>query len=237
MPEPINIYDPIVRARIEAEFAGDIAAFLIAQKKRIIKAALAGEIINWEEENELLYRAVYGKALANSMMAAELMLVKFPSGVEIPTVHEAALEWLKTWKFENIKDITNSTEKVVRKAVSEFISTPGFDKRDLEQLLPKSFGPERASVIARTEITRAFTQGELLVADEYQKRGVRMVDIWNSDNDETVCTDIDYSCSDLDGTSVKHGDTFYPPDSMGDGYPPRHPNCRCSVSHRVDRGD
>jgi hypothetical protein len=234
--QPINIYDPKVRARIEAEFAGDVSAFLAAQKKRIIKKTMAGEVIDWNEENDLLYQSVHGKALDNAILAAELMLVKMPSGVEIPTVHEAALAWLKKYKF-NIQRITASTEKLVRKGVAEFISTPGFTRGDLEQLLQKSFTPARASTIAVTEVTRAFAEGENIVSDEYQKVGIRMVDIWNTDNDELVCTAIEHSCSELEGKKVKHGDLFYPPDSMGEGYPPRHPNCRCGITHEIDRGD
>jgi hypothetical protein len=230
--QPVNIYDPKVRARIEAEFAGDVAKYLAAQKKRIIDMILAGEMVDWNEENELLYKSIYGKAMDNAMLAAELMLVKMPIGVELPTVHEAALAWLKEYKFNNISRITASTEKLVRRGVSQFISTPGFTRGDLEQLLQKSFTPSRASTIAVTEVTRSFAEGENIVADEYQKVGISMWDIWNTDNDELVCE----FCAPLEEKKVKHGDLFYQPDSMGSGYPPRHPNCRCAVTHEVNRG-
>jgi hypothetical protein len=233
MPEPTNIYDPKVREIIESQFAGDVAAFLAAQKKRIIRKALAGEVIDWNEENELLYKSVYGKAYEAALAAAELMLVKMPAGVEIPTVQEAALAWLQKYKFDMIPKINASSEKVVRKAISEFISTPGFARGDLEQMLTPTFGVARSSSIAVTEVTRAFSAGENIVADEYQKVGISVLDEWETDNDDLVC---DY-CSDLEGKEVKHGDLFYPPDSMGDGYPPRHVNCRCGITHRVDRGD
>lgn len=226
-----NIYNKKIREQIEREFAGDVAKFLASQKRRIIDAILAGQDIDWNIENDKLYKSIYGQAYERAMEAAELMLAKMPAGVEIVTVQEAALGWLQTYKFQ-IREITNRSEKLVRKAVAEFIQTPGFTRGDLEAMIVNSFGPVRASTIAVTETTRAFAQGELLVADEYRKIGIRMMDIWNTDNDDLVCE----LCAPLNDKSVPHGTAFYPPDGLGDGYPPRHPNCRCGMSHEVDRG-
>lgn len=237
----VDIYDPKVRGRLEGEYAAAIARFFAKQKKRIISVIVAGGLIDWEEENKLLADAVGYIAFDRVMLAAMNMFDDLPPGIEIPTVHEAALRWLHDYKFGGVGklgEITRGTEKVVRAAIADFISTPGMTIGDLQQVLISSgkFDTVRASRIAITETTRAFAEGENIVADEYQKMGIPMLDTWESDNDQLVCDNIAYSCAELHGQKVKHGELFYPPDNLGStGYPPRHINCRCRVTHEQDR--
>ena len=228
-----NISDPKVRKIIEEQFAGDIAKFLAYQKKRLARIIVEGGIIDWQEEARLLDKALGYTSFNNVMESALAMLASMPAGVEIPVIQEAATRWLVDYKFGLIRNINDSTEKIIRSAVTDWVSTPGMTRGDLEQLISRGFGPERASAIAVTETTRAIAQGELIVSDELGKMGIRMLDIWNTDNDDLVCP----LCAPLNRKEVKHGVLFYEPDGYNDGYPPRHVNCRCSMTHRIDRGE
>jgi SPP1 gp7 family putative phage head morphogenesis protein len=76
-------------------------------------------------------------------------------------------------------------------------------------------GADRASMIATTETTRAFAQGEIA---QYSQMGITQMR-WQTNNDELVC-DI---CEPLNGEVRTIGDEF--DDGITD--PPGHVNCRC----------
>jgi hypothetical protein len=90
--------------------------------------------------------------------------------------------------------------------------------KDVRDRLGRVYGPRRAAMIARTEVTNAAMQGEVGVVNELAKEGIRMVAIWQTRNDELVCP----ICG------PRHGK------KKGDGWhieTAAHPNCRCWVNH------
>lgn len=101
--------------------------------------------------------------------------------------------------------------------------TPGNYAQGLPQLineLQPIFGLQRARVIAATETSRVFAESERFAAArnpfiEYFQ--------YLASADEKVCP----ICLPADNTVIpKDSNTF--PD--GRGFPPRHPNCRCSIT-------
>ena len=82
---------------------------------------------------------------------------------------------------------------------------------------------KRAVVIARTETASAYSRGSLLA---YQESGVVEKVEWLATIDDATCPD----CEGLHGTTAKLGKAF------GDGtlFPPRHPNCRCSLAPVIE---
>ena len=220
MPKPIDYYDDRIRQRLEGEVSGVTAEFLAKQKRRLLKQAMAGEAIDWTKENDLLYKMLAPKLNEIAISVA------IQSGGEIldPSVlNKKTVDWIRRY-FDDMKKINDNTANIVRVAIEDFQNTPGMTRGDLEQMLGRTFDPVRASRIAVTETTRAYSAAERIVGDEYRRLGIQMQDIWNTDNDDLVCE-----------ICEPNNDKPY-----GDGwtdYPPAHVNCRCWITHILKRGD
>lgn len=112
--------------------------------------------------------------------------------------------------------IVETTRKALRSLVANAIST-GASNQDLAKQIREAaaFSKERAMVIARTETASADVQGNLI---GWRESGVVAGKQWLTDPEQ--CCD---ECIAYDGTIVAIDDDF------GDGDPPLHPNCRCTV--------
>lgn len=126
-----------------------------------------------------------------------------------------AADWAASYAYDLISGLNANTLDVVRRAVPRFIETPGMTIGDLRRELAPAFGERRAQVIAVTETTRAYQEGQRVVQRELDRGGVRRLRKWNVSGDEKVCE----LCGPLDQTTE---DTW-----VGTQGPPRHPNCRC----------
>lgn len=93
---------------------------------------------------------------------------------------------------------------------------------DVKDKLGRVFGPGRAEMIARTEITRAAAEGERFVADQWIEKGHRLVEIWHTKNDEIVCVVCGPRNNRKEGTNWNR--------NQG---PPAHPRCRCWVAFEL----
>ena len=93
-----------------------------------------------------------------------------------------------------------------------------------------AFGEQRAQMIAVTETTRAFAEGERQAGLELKEKypDVPVVKTWMTNEDERVCP----ICGGLDGQEVAIDEAF---EFEGVEYPepPAHPNCRCWMSSRT----
>lgn len=118
-----------------------------------------------------------------------------------------------------IKDVNDYTIERLKKVLAEGLEKeegiPDLKKR-VEQVFDVAKG-SRSEMIARTEVLRstnfateeAFKQSEVVEGKE-----------WLTAKDERV----DDECADLDGDTAELGDDF-----KGVGFPPLHPNCRCTI--------
>jgi SPP1 gp7 family putative phage head morphogenesis protein len=90
--------------------------------------------------------------------------------------------------------------------------------------LEPAFGPERAAVIAATENTRLFSYAEQAAGDaDPDTVAYRFL----ASADERVCP----ACGPLHGALVEKGASGFVHPSLGRiGFPPLHPNCRCSIA-------
>ncbi len=86
------------------------------------------------------------------------------------------------------------------------------------------YGPNRAAMIARTEVTRAAVEGERGVAGELRREGINMVEIWETRNDELVCVICGPRHGKAEGTNWTRNDG-----------PPAHPYCRCGVRFELPK--
>ena len=91
--------------------------------------------------------------------------------------------------------------------------------RDVKDKLGRVYGPTRAEMIARTEVTRAAVEGERLAADYYLQKGIKLVEVWETRDDAIVCV----ICGPRDGQPINSNWTRL-------SGPPAHPRCRCWVN-------
>ena len=140
-------------------------------------------------------------------------------------ISEEALGWAREYNYRLVTGLTDTTRKLVQQSVSTFVETPGMTRADLESLLAPGFGESRASMIAVTEVTRAYSeatnQQQALIRDE---TGIEMRRVWNSLRDSVVCP----VCAPLHGMPEEDWKAEFP------NGPPAHPGCRCSTSLTMD---
>jgi len=140
-------------------------------------------------------------------------------------ISEEALGWARQYNYELVTGLTDTTRKLVQQSVSTFVETPGMTRGDLESLLAPAFGENRASMIAVTEVTRAYsqatTQHQQMLKDEY---GLEMRKVWQTRRDDLTCL----ICGPLHGMP----EDDWPANLKGG--PPAHVNCRCGDSLTSD---
>lgn len=138
--------------------------------------------------------------------------------VDWELANNAATDWARQYSAELVRGITNTTRDRIRSEVAYYTQ----NQQTIGQLgkrLEGVFSPQRANMIAVTEVTRSYSEGNQTA---WKESGVVEGKEWNTNNDELVCP----ICGPLDGQVVRIGDTF---EGGFDG-PPAHPRCRCWVS-------
>lgn len=142
-----------------------------------------------------------------------------PLQIDWSLTNSKAADWAHQYAYDLIKGIDQTTRDLTADAITRFVQTPGMTIGDVMNALP--FGESRASMIATTEITRAYAEGNQQAGLDLQAEypGVRVVKMWFTNNDDLVCP----ICGPLDGKQVELRAEFAP----GLNNPPAHPNCRC----------
>jgi len=183
----------------------------------------------WVEHQAGLTAAISPVISGIYIAQAETMLDDFEIfGVDWGLANVDAADWAKQHTFDLVGGISNTSKKFVQGTVqqikdwtnelqisiSEYFEKPGTIGQ-LSTRLSGTFGTMRAEMIARTEVTRAASMGELQVSKYLAEQGIIMKHIWHTRNDELVCT----LCGPKDEKEIGVEIEF--------GYPPEHPRCRC----------
>lgn len=148
------------------------------------------------------------------------LMLSQPVGVDWGLVNQEAVRWASEYTYRLVTDINNTSRRTLRQAVSAYFEKDQ-TRKELEQAIVHLFGPTRSEMIAVTEITRASVMGEQQIAAELRKMGIEMIPVWQTNNDERVCS----ICGPL-----------HDQDMVGEYegvYPPAHPRCRCWLNHRI----
>jgi SPP1 gp7 family putative phage head morphogenesis protein len=140
----------------------------------------------------------------------------------------AAIEWARLYGSELVRDLTETTLLRLQEEIANFIERGDMTIPQLRDQLIPLFGEKRADLIATTEVTRAFAEGNLTA---WKETGFTEGKEWVTANDELVCP----ICRPLDGEVVAIDADF----SGGHHSPPAHPRCRCGVNPVpiLDMGD
>ena len=167
--------------------------------------------------------------------AAERMLTDIPVGVDWALVNEGAMRWANDYTFKLVTDIGETSRRGLQQAVSGYFGEAQTQAELAAQISEfkdrtgRLFGPVRAEMIARTEVTRAAVEGQRATVREadklLSKYGVApMIEVWQTRNDELVCP----ICGPRHGKEEGDGWT------KDDG-PPAHPRCRCWTNHKLPK--
>ena len=139
--------------------------------------------------------------------------------------NEKARKWADDYSGELIQGIDNTTLRNVRQQVAQWASN-GQPLTALEKELETVFGKTRASLIASTEVTRAYAQGNKI---SYQESGIVKKIKWRTAQGEMVCP----ICGSLNNKMANIEEGF--PGVVNGGLPPAHPRCRCWIVPIVDK--
>lgn len=219
------------RAAWESEMAGDFERALrstfrdvrarILSNKGLLglggKDLRAAELLPddpefWEEFRLVMTRVMLSYSSYVARGAAEFS-ASLGLGVDMDLVNERVLELSRTFTNDWWQGIEATTRRSMRAAIVAWQET-GLGERglpDLVDAIEPLFGRARAEVIAMTETTRLFDEGNRLAANS---AGITQQEFMTG-QDELVCP----ICAPYDGQRF--------PTNEGPR-PPLHPRCRCS---------
>lgn len=136
--------------------------------------------------------------------------------------YRKSLEHLVNYNFKLIKNTNTETIESIRKTITQAVATGEGHSATVKRLSKLDLEPvgrvtprQRANMISRTEVNRAFNTGN---KNAYASWGIDKVDLITAENG--VC-DI---CLDLEDNN---------PHPIEELNPPIHPNCRCAVAAHV----
>lgn len=209
----------------EAALQKRIAKVLRDAEDRALAAIAAGEEFDYDlfaqEVRKALQPQLTSIATEQVLRNAVLVGIDF----DIAAVNEAALAWAQAYAFELVKGITETTRKVVSKAIEAFVATPGMTNADLRAMLAPTFGDVRAAMIGTTEVTRAYAQATAIYQELAKQDGIAMVRVWDTSGDDKVCP----ICGPLDRQPESEWGAY-------SGGPPAHINCRCGDHLELAKG-
>lgn len=162
-------------------------------------------------------------------------------GFDWTLANQSAAEWVESYTFDLVTGITDTTMERLQIAIPEWINN-GDPLQSLYDDLTPMFGRSRAELIASTEVTRAYAEGN---AQAYRASGVVRAMEWRTANDEKVCPE----CGPLGGlhndgggqspkplghqigavSELSNPKFTHPVTGKVYGLPPAHPRCRCWV--------
>lgn len=178
----------------------------------------------WQNERELLFNILFPVVedcvLSGAKNATDNLVSDLGIGVDWALVNDIAVDWSKRYTFELVKGITDTSQSFLQKVIPEWIeSGKPLDELINDPALVNMFGKIRAEMIAVTEVTRSFAQGNMA---SWKGSGVVNGKEWMTAEDEIVCP----ICQPLSGDSVALNQNF----EGGYDTPPAHPRCRCWIS-------
>jgi HK97 family phage portal protein len=134
-------------------------------------------------------------------------------------------DWLLDYTPKTTAKIDQTTADRIKPIIEMFRTTSGMTIQDIEAAVLPLSDPVRAKMIAITETTRASSQATTSYKDYLAQRGIQMIRVWNTENDEIVkkCP----ICYPLNGKTEDVWGSEFP-----DGAP-AHVNCRCDTSLRL----
>ena len=178
----------------------------------------------WADERELLYELlfpiVYKCALDGAASGMEMVGI----GLDWALVSTAARDWASAYTYDLVNGITDTSAKFLQKALADWIESGAPLDALIDELAASGmFGPIRAEMIAVTEVTRSFHEGNHAA---WVASGVVDGEEWQTAFDDIVCT----ICAPMQGMVKPLNDPTWP----GGLTIPGHIRCRCWAQPKVN---
>jgi SPP1 gp7 family putative phage head morphogenesis protein len=228
------------RMKIERQAERSIANGLQTQQERVIESlpSTPDDFPRWAREDleNALKRGASEAELMDALRRALIESVDLGVSVAVAQLggigfdwtlaNDDARRWADQYVGQLIRDIDATTSERVRRSVAAWIENGEPLDALIDELTP-IFGRRRAELIASTEVTRAYAEGN---RQAYKASGVVQRWEWRTAEDELVCP----ICGPLAGATVQIDGDFsgFLPDEVRRGTisaPPAHPRCRCWV--------
>jgi SPP1 gp7 family putative phage head morphogenesis protein len=172
----------------------------------------------WTGEREKLFNILFPLVQDAALIGAENAISELGIGVDWQLVNKAVKKWAKKYSGELVGGITDTTKDILQKKLADWIES-GKPLGDLIKDIEPMFDAPRAKMIATTEVTKAFSEG-----NQASWKASEVVDgkKWMTAQDDLVCP----ICGPLSEVEADLNGDF---EGEYDG-PPAHPNCRCWLS-------
>lgn len=172
----------------------------------------------WLNEGQLMFEIVFPEILNAVEEAVDEGVLAMPAdltvGIDWQLVNERVSQWAQGYTYDLIKGITATSRNDVAAAVNSWIAGDT-TKKQLADSLINTFGPVRSKMIAATEITRVYAQGN---QEAWKETGFVQMYQFITVGD----SDVDDICQETEAAGP------YPIDDS-EHLPPLHINCRCYI--------
>lgn len=185
----------------------------------------------WNQQRDKMYEAMVDDVSATAELGVEggaKAIIQQGLDANWSQVNDTARVWAQTYTYDLVSHITETTSNVMSTFVSEWVAE-GRPLGDLVDVMVEDaqfegmFGRKRAELIAQTETTRAFAEGNMLI---WEDSGHVKGTLWHTVEDSNVD---DICWENAAAGVVKLGEAF----PSGDNMPPAHPGCRCYLAPSV----
>ena len=159
------------RARIERRLARSLLAALGMSEKAVVRAArsqklgIVSDVDLWNKVYLWLFGAMLPSVEDAAMLGMEMTAAQVGIGVDWTLVNIDAVEWARHHCGDLVTKIDERTKLALQQHITSWMESgeplPKLTER-LERA--KLFGRQRADLIASTEVTNAFAEGQLQAA-------------------------------------------------------------------------
>ena len=131
------------------------------------------------------------------------------------TINREAANWASTYVFGLVNDLNSARRAALQESLVNFYGG-SLDYSGVVSNLSFYFGPDRAEMIAKTEVNRGYNRGVNIYEDELRAAGLNTDQIWRAEADACqIC---------LPNNDLPRSSGMWTVPET-----PAHPNCRCFV--------
>lgn len=163
----------------------------------------------WQAERQRMFEILFPVILDAARDGALRASGVIGLDVSWDLINERAQAWANGYTYQLVSGINATSERLLQKSVSDWIAS-GARLDVLTETIEPMFGPIRAGMIAVTEVTRAYSEGNRVA---WEASGVVGEYEFRTAQDDLVCP----VCGPEDGKRYALGDTSHAP--------PLHVNC------------
>jgi SPP1 gp7 family putative phage head morphogenesis protein len=176
----------------------------------------------WTQESQILYEILFPLVQEAAVSAALASYTELASMVELglswQVVNQMAIDWANNYTTQVVSQISKTSMAAFLEKFQPWMLS-GEPLPVLIGQLEPFYGEARASMIAITEITRAFASGNVLF---WESTGMVTGYNFRTAQDDLVCG----LCDGLTGAASRNPHRLDDEEDM----PPKHVKCRCSIT-------